>query len=257
MTMSAKIKVFTVNLRINNKGDGINMFDNRTDRILECINTYQPDLIGFQEGNAHMRAFLRDHLTDYTVVGCGRDKDYHGESAAIAFKKDAFELISLDTFWLSAQPHVPGSRYGGDQSSCPRVCTSAFLKHNDCEKPFWFYNTHLDHQGKTARLLGALQVIQYVSDRPEKFIMTGDFNATPDAPEIKVFTEHGMGIVDATANLGGTFHNFGRRETFSKIDYIFTNGECDLNESFVIPDEGVDGVYISDHFPVCALIEME
>jgi endonuclease/exonuclease/phosphatase family metal-dependent hydrolase len=87
--------------------------------------------------------------------------------------------------------------------------------------------------------------------------MTGDFNATPDAPEIKVFTEHGMGIVDATANLGGTFHNFGRRETFSKIDYIFTNGVCDLNESFVVPDEGVDGVYISDHFPVCALIEME
>ena len=254
--MSAKIKVFTFNLRINNKGDGINMFDNRTDRILECINTYQPDLIGFQEGNAHMRAFLRDHLTDYTVVGCGRDKDYHGESAAIAFKKDAFELISLDTFWLSAQPHVPGSRYGGDQSSCPRVCTSAFLKHNDCEKPFWFYNTHLDHQGKTARLLGALQVIQYVSDRPEKFIMTGDFNALPDAPEIQVFTEHGMGIVDATANLGGTFHNFGRRETFSKIDYIFTNLPTDPAESYAVEDDDSCGCFYSDHNALCAFVEV-
>ena len=252
-----KLKVMTFNLRVRAKVDGDNILDNRLGKILDVIRRESPDLIGFQEGNAHMRAFLRDHLEDYTVVGCGREKDYHGESAAIAFKKDAFELISLDTFWLSAQPHVPGSRYGGDQSSCPRVCTSAFLKHNDCEKPFWFYNTHLDHQGKTARLLGALQVIQYVSDRPEKFIMTGDFNALPDAPEIKVFTEHGMGIKDATATLGGTFHNFGRRETYSKIDYIFTNGICDENESFVVPDEGVDGVYISDHFPVCALIEME
>ena len=255
--MSAKLKVFTFNLRINNKGDGINMFDNRTDRILECINTYKPDLIGFQEGNAHMRAFLRDHLEDYTVVGCGREKDYHGESAAIAFKKDAFELISLDTFWLSAQPHVPGSRYGGDQSSCPRVCTSAFLKHNDCEKPFWFYNTHLDHQGKTARLLGALQVIQYVSDRPEKFIMTGDFNALPDAPEIKVFTEHGMGIKDATATLGGTFHNYGREAEPWKIDYIFIDADTPVLEAVRVEDHPTAGqTYISDHNPIYIIAEL-
>ena len=255
--MSAKIKVFTFNLRIRTSDDGINKFDNRTGRILECINTYKPDLIGFQEGNAYMRAFLRDNLSDYTVVGCGRDKNYHGESAAIAFKKDAFELISLETFWLSAQPHTPGSRYGGNQSHCPRVCTSAFLKHNDCEKPFWFYNTHLDHQGADARLLGAYQVLQYISDRSEKFILTGDFNATPDAPEIKVFTEQDLGIKDATASLGGTFHSYGRLENRPKIDYIFTNGEFDEAESFIVPDEPVEGVYISDHYPVCALIEME
>lgn len=255
--MSAKLKVFTFNLRIDNEGDGINVFDNRAERIYTCINTYKPELIGFQEGNPYMRACLRENLRDYTIVGCGRDKRYRGESAALAFRNDVFELISMETFWLSAQPHKPGTCYGADQSPYPRVCTSAFLKHVDCEKPFWFYNTHLDHKGKEARLLGSLQVLQYISDRPEKFILTGDFNARPDAPEIKVFTEQGMGIVDATATLGGTFHKFGTLENPHKIDYIFTNGNCDVNESFIVPDEGVDGIYISDHYPVCAVIEME
>lgn len=255
--MSAKLKVFTFNLRVNAKVDGINQFPNRTGRILACIKEHNPDLIGFQEANNDMRAWLIENLTDYMVVGCGRDKTYRGESTVIAYKKHVFELISLDNFWLSCAPHKPGSRYGADQSGCPRICTSALLKHVDCEKPFYFYNTHLDHQGKTARLLGALQVLQYVSDRPEKFIMTGDFNALPDTPEIKVFTEQGDGVIDATALLGGTFHAFGQRETKSKIDYIFTDAKCDPTESFIVEDNGVDGVYISDHHPVCAFVEME
>ena len=102
-----------------------------------------------------------------------------------------------------------------------------------------------------------IQVVLVSSGAVSAGVAKLGFGTIPDAPEIKVFTEHGMGIKDATATLGGTFHNFGRRETYSKIDYIFTNGICDENESFVVPDEGVDGVYISDHFPVCALIEME
>lgn len=253
--MSAKLKVFSFNLRINVKEDGINSFYSRTDRILECINKYSPDLIGFQEGNGDMRAFLRDNLTEYTVVGCGREKDYRGESTAIAFKKNDFELIALDTFWLSTQPKVAGSRYNADQSPCPRNCTAVLLKHKDSEKPFYFYNTHLDHWGSKARMYSAIQIIQYISERPEKFVLTGDFNATPDAPEIGIFST--VGIKDATSKLGGTFHDFGRLEEKQKIDYIFTNAKCDENESFTIPDDGVEGIYISDHYPVCAYVEIE
>ena len=72
--MSAKLKVFTFNLRIDNEGDGINVFDNRAERIYACINAYKPDLIGFQEGNPYMRACLRENLRDYTIVGCGRKR---------------------------------------------------------------------------------------------------------------------------------------------------------------------------------------
>jgi endonuclease/exonuclease/phosphatase family metal-dependent hydrolase len=257
--MSAKIKVFTFNLRINNKGDGINMFDNRTDRILECINTYQPDLIGFQEVTDPMRAKLRDCLPDYTVQGCGRGSDYHGEAMLIAYRKDVVELISLENIWLSMTPTIPGSRYGGDQSGCPRMFTAVLLKHNDIEKPFYFINTHLDHEGATARYLGAVQLTQYISQHTENFVLTGDFNATPETPEIKVITEAlaYRGATDCTETLGGTFHGFGHipADRMPKIDYIFSDAVC--TESYIVEDIPVEGQYYSDHNAVCAILEME
>ena len=42
----------------------------------------------------------------------------------------------------------------------------------------------------------------------------------------------------------------------SKIDYIFTDMACDASKSFVVPDEPVDGIYISDHRPVVSYIEI-
>lgn len=253
-----KIKVFTFNLRTESKNDGINYFPNRRGRILETIRTYNPDIIGFQEATDSMREWLREALDGYTVVGCGRGKNYRGESTLIAYRKNDFEMISCETFWLSLTPGVPGSSYGFDQSACPRVATAALLKPVNGGEPFIFCNTHLDHKGKTARLLGSVQLIQYLTSKPYKFILTGDFNATPDTPEITVFTSVKENpIIDATAGLGGTFHGFTLREIKDKIDYIFTNLPCDASESFVIPDEGdSEGIYISDHNPVCAFIEV-
>ena len=258
--MSKKLKVFSFNLRVAVDSDGVNCFWGRTDRIKQVIEEYSPDIIGFQEAKDSMRKWLRDNLPEYTIVGCGRDFNYKGESAAIAFKKEDFELISLDNFWLSATPRVAGSRYGEDQSQCPRITTVAVLKHRDADSAFAFVNTHLDHKGSTARLLGSVQLLQYISELPFPCILTGDFNATPASREIQVITENELcGLKDLTKNLGGTFHGFGRiaPDKMPKIDYIFTNMDADENEAFAIEDKSVDGVYISDHYPVCAFVEAE
>jgi endonuclease/exonuclease/phosphatase family metal-dependent hydrolase len=261
--MSATLKVFTFNLRTATTVDGINYFFNRTGRVFDTIKEHSPDLIGFQEATGDMRKWLGDALAPigYNVVGCGRGKDYRGEATCIAYKRDIFELISLDTRWLSATPLVPGSRYAADQSSCPRVYTAATLKHNDSEEKFIFLNTHLDHKGSEARKLGALDVIRYLSERGLPCIITGDMNAVPGTPEINVFTAYelnGKNVIDATANIGGTFHAFGKiaPENMKQIDYIFTTLPCDTTKSFVLPDEPIEGLYISDHRPVCAFVEL-
>ncbi len=253
-----KIKVFTFNLRTESKGDGVNYFPNRRGRILSAIEQYAPDIIGFQEATDTMRAWLADTLEEYAVVGCGRGVGYRGESTIIAYRKSAFEMISCEAFWLSLTPDIPGSVYGFDQSSCPRIATAALLSPSGRGEPFVFCNTHLDHKGKTARLLGSVQLIQYLTSKPYRFVLTGDFNATPEAPEIALFTSiEGRSIIDATAGLSGTFHGFGQRTVKSKIDYIFTDLPCDVSESFVVPDEGDEnGVYISDHNPVGAVVEV-
>ena len=122
-----KQKVMSFNLRIEAGIDGINHLDNRKGNILDVINREAPDLIGFQEVRDGTRAWLRDNLTDYMVVGCGRLEDYRGESTPIAFRKDKFELVSLETFWLSSTPNIPASVYAGsDQSGCPRMAVRLF-----------------------------------------------------------------------------------------------------------------------------------
>ena len=261
--MSTTIKVFTFNLRVIAECDKENIFYNRTGRILDTIKEHAPDVIGFQEAASPMKKWLGDELSPlgYTVVGCGRGKDYRGEATCIAYKRDDFELISLETRWLSATPLVPGSRYAADQSGCPRVYTAATLKHKDSDEIFVFLNTHLDHKGSEARKLGALDVVRYLSERDLPCIITGDMNAYPDTPEIFAFTAYeinGKPVIDATEKLGGTFHGFGRytAEKAVKIDYIFTNLPCDTSKSFVIEDIPEDGIYISDHNPVCALIDL-
>ena len=256
--MAGTLKFMSFNLRVDNTGDGINSFTNRFHRVVEILEQEKPDLVGFQEVTDGMRARLRDHLPGYTVQGCGREKNYHGESMLIAYRTGEVELIALENIWLSPTPQVAGSTYGGDQSSCPRMFTSALVKHNDLDAPFYFINTHLDHVGKEARYLGAMQLVQYVSSHRERFVLTGDFNATPDAREIGLITAAlaDRKAVDCTADLGGTFHGFGRipPEEMAKIDYIFTDGKCE--SSYIVEDVPVDGQFYSDHNAVCAHITL-
>lgn len=256
--MASTLKFMSFNLRLDNTGDGINSFTNRFHRVLEILEQEKPDLVGFQEVTDGMRAHLRDHLPSYTVQGCGRERNYHGESMLIAYRTDEVELISLENIWLSPTPSVAGSTFGGDQSNCPRMFTSALVKHNDLDTPFYFINTHLDHVGAEARYLGAIQLSQYISLHPQKFVLTGDFNATPETREIGLITSAlaDRGVVDCTASLGGTFHEFGHlsHEHMTKIDYIFTDGACE--SAYIVEDIPVNGQYYSDHNAVCAYITL-
>jgi endonuclease/exonuclease/phosphatase family metal-dependent hydrolase len=255
--MSEKIKVITFNLRIAVKVDGVNYFDYRLPRIIEFLKAEKPDVVGFQEVNAHMKELLNQNIDDYVLIGCGREKDYNGESALIGYRKDKFELLKFENFWLSATPDVPGSRYGFDQSSCPRITSAALLKSRSGGSPFWFVNTHLDHEGKMARLFGAMQIMQFMSSKKEPSILTGDFNAGPDSPAIKLLCENkDYPMTDCTAELGGTFHAYSST-LHCRIDYIFTSLKCDISQSVVYPDEPVDGVYMSDHRPVGTIIEID
>ena len=256
--MSNEIKIMSFNLRMDTEYDGINRFRNRIGRVMEVINSENPDVIGFQEVTDYMRGVMREQLKGYTVVGCGRNKELKDEAMLIAFKHDDCELLSLDNVWLSRTPRIFGSRYGGDQSGCPRMYTIARLKHKNIDTPFNFINTHLDHEGENARYLGSLQIVQAISQTDEKFVLTGDFNAPPDTPEIKVITDAlaYRGAIDCTAELGPTFHAFGKwsEDRWVKIDYIFTDGKC--IRSYPVSDIMEDGKYYSDHNAVVAIIEI-
>ena len=266
----SKIKVMTFNLRVEAPvHDGINNLPNRKGRILDTIQVEAPDLIGFQEASDATRAWLREALTDYVFVGCGRYKDYRGEGAPLAFRKDRFEMVSMDSFWLSSTPKIPESRYdGSDQSGCPRIATAVILKPIDGDDLLLFINTHTDHQGSISRVLASAQLLEYASQKNLNTVITGDFNAQPDSTEIKMMTSSkAFPLIDCTANITSTFHAFGKLKSEKytdsiadravKIDYVFTNMPTDIGESYAVEDVPVDGIYISDHQPVVAYIDIK
>lgn len=254
-----KLKIMSLNVRINTTNDGINSFTNRRERVKECIMAEKPDVIGIQEANDEMTEWMRTDLRSrYYIVGTGREKDLRGEGARIAYNKKKFELVSLDTRWLSETPDTAGSRYSLDQSSCPRVYTVAEFIEKRTRKIFRVFNTHLDHVGEYARLCGAAQILARMQKENERYkcvnILTGDFNARPGTLAEKTFSSH---LTELTANIGDTFHGFGEREISQRphIDYIYTDGKS-AGEAYRVEDEPINGVYITDHYPIVAFVEI-
>lgn len=258
----SSIKVFTYNIRTEALCDGINQFKLRKEYIKAEFPKYEADIIGFQETQPHMKQWLIDTFTDYHVCGMGRGEKLDGESNVVAYKRDKFELISLDTFWLSDTPRLPGTRFSTDQSDCPRICTCMALYHKETGRAFRHYNTHLDHEGKFAQAQGISLILNRIaSDYAEwqlPVILTGDFNVKPDSVVYKSvigFNGCGAPLIDVTENVGPTFHAYRPAEVGIKIDYIFTNLPCDSSKSFTARDEK-DGVYLSDHYPTAAFLEL-
>lgn len=249
------MKVVTFNIRGDFGVDGANDFCFRKPLILDKIKAEAPDIIGFQEVLPHVAAWLREALPAYCVVGCGREKNLTGEQMTVAFREDVFALIGMRTFWLSPTPGQPGSRYE-QQSGCPRTATELLLMEHATGKVLRVVNTHLDHEGTLARQLGLRQILCHI-DGAEEFpeapvILMGDFNATPDSEELKTIRAW-PGYVSAASDVGATFHDFMRAEQPAQIDYIYIKGAVKVISARKWAEER-GGVYLSDHYPVCAEI---
>ena len=251
------MKLVTFNIRCDYNQDGSNSFEFRKPYILAKINKERPDIICFQEVLPHVAAWLKEKLTDYYIIGCGRDEQLKNEQASIAYNKARYNLIQLETFWLSETPYIPGSRYPG-QSDCPRVCTMALFQELETNKAVRIYNTHLDHIGSDARALGLEQILRHSKEQNSKechfvqapSILTGDFNAYPDSIEMQKLTLYPE-LCDVTSSIPGTFHDYGRISVPEKIDYIIAQSCISCNH-VSIWDDCHQGVYLSDHYPVCA-----
>ena len=250
------MKLVTFNIRCDCRADGANNFEFRKPLIEEKLKQEQPDIVCFQEVMEHVADWLKEIMTEYVVAGCGRGANLDDEQMTVAFRKDKYNLMRMETYWMSETPYVPGSRYP-EQSSCPRTCTEVVLRERKSGQVFRVINTHLDHEGVLARCLGLKQIMTKLEN--EQFfpgfpvIVCGDFNAEPDGEEIRYIAEY-PGFVDVTKGIGTTWHDYMRRPDFAQIDYVFVKGNvvCKKAEKWNVEQ---NGVYLSDHFPVSTILE--
>jgi len=257
------IDVITLNIRMDTPADSINAWPNRAHIVAGFINDQIPDLLGMQEVLWHQYLYLDSALAGYGSVVAGRDDGkMEGEACPVFYRLGRFSPVASGTFWLSATPEVPGSIGWG--AALTRIATWVRLYDKTEKDTLLFINTHFDHISDSARVMSAGvllgRVRQLAGDN--NFIITGDFNALPESMAIARMNEGNYAVdsytVSDTPPEGetGTFHGWKDTPGEGRIDYIFVRKGMEVKafKTFKIIS---DGVFISDHWPVRAVVNRQ
>ena len=265
------LKVMTYNLKFASP-DFKPSWEERRDMQIDLIRKYNPDIIGTQEGLKEQIDYLADHLPDYVVIGEGRKGGDDDEHMAIFFKRDKFRLREMQSFQLSETPEIIGS---GPEVN-PRMVTWVRLAiinrtkegevspypqdyrgHWDNTKEFYVFNTHYfnGRNDSLARLNASKLILQRVtalnrfgSWTPERpLFLLGDFNCRPGSAPYRVLV--GNKNSDDPDLFKNSFEDPG------KIDWILYKGAVKVLKYEVV-DFNVNGVYPSDHKPICVEFEL-
>lgn len=249
----------TFNIRYANKADSLDYWDNRKDTVASFILANDLDIVGMQEVLHSQMEDLKARLPEYEAVGVGRDDGKQkGEYSPLFFKKDRFEVMDSNTFWLSQYPDSVG--FIGWDGACCRIATWAKLKDKATGQVFMAVNTHFDHVGVEAQKNGALLIIEkikeIVGDQPA--VLTGDFNVTDESESYKTIVSNEFVLKDAhkiaktVEGVNHTYHGFGKipAAKCSKIDFVFVTPQIQVERSFIPANvEGQPGKNLSDHNP--------
>lgn len=259
---SQTLKIVTYNIRLDLANDGENAWSNRKDYFCSQLAFYEPDVFGVQEALPHQVTDIASALPKYNYIGIGRDGIGKGESSNIFYKKDRFDLIKENTFWLSETPDVMSK---GWDAALNRICTYALLKDKKSKHFFWVFNTHLDHIGelaKTNSIQLILLKIKILNTKNYPVFFMGDFNSEPSEERIVNLKKEMLDSYDVSVEKPfgptGTFNAFKHYEAVTKrIDYIFLSKNSKLQVTkFAILSDSKDLKYPSDHLPVYAEFEL-
>lgn len=288
MAQEAIFNVATYNIRQLNDGDtrAGNGWERRMPIIASLAQFHDFDIFGTQEGFSRQLEDLRKSMPGYAYIGAGRDDGKsEGEHSAIFYRTDLFDLIDHGDFWLSETPDTPSM---GWDAVCRRICTWGKFRHRPSGREFLFFNLHMDHIGKTARIESA----KLVKAKMDEFgtglpiLLTGDFNVDQTHGSYSTIIGDGR-LNDAYAvsrfvyALNGTFNSY-HTDGFSasRIDHIFVSPDITVRKYGVLTDTyrteetaGTDNLaanapaeiavnaYVprtpSDHFPVKAVVELK
>ena len=249
------LKVMSYNIRLGSANDGTNSWGLRYPATAEMIEDQMPDIFGVQEALASQIRFIEDNFVNYKSVGVGReDGKKDGEHMSIFWNKKTVSLLKWGTFWLSETPEKPSM---GWDAACKRTATWALMKCKKTGKKFYYVNTHLDHKGVEAQKNGLKLIVDRIDDiNPEGYpmILTGDFNITPDNPnlvELDSKMQSVRKVAEKTDN-HDTFNGWGKGK--GVIDYIYASGFSAYPEYQTVTKRYADRKFVSDHYPICAIL---
>ena len=253
-------KLMSFNVRYQHTEDvASNDWSRRREAVYEMLRTENPILMGVQECLLAQRYDISSNVPKFDVIGVGRDDGKEsGEMMAIFYQRDSIQIIKWGTFWLCATPDQPVK---GWDAACKRTCTWAHCKHKRLNKEFYYFNTHLDHKGTTARIEGMKLIVSKMAElNPGGLpcILTADFNS-PDDTEVFDPLKGKMTNARRTAPVTDNYATFNGFESSTKgassiIDHIFTSGFT-ATEYKTVRNDWKSVNFISDHYPIYAILK--
>ena len=246
------LRVMTFNVRLPLASDGPERWEARRDLFVKTIRDEHPDVFGTQELYTEQGDYVVAKLPEYTWFGMGRKGGDGDEHMGVFYRRDELRVLESGNFWLSDTPDVPGSNTWG--TPFPRMVTWARFQRRDDGRTFVLFDTHLPYraQDDAARERGAAVILKRIAELPadEPFVLTGDFNTTPDSKVHALLTEHLHDAWLVAPHRSGpdkTFHAFTGQPT-ERIDWILVRGFRVKDARTVTTHAGK--LYPSDHFPV-------
>ena len=246
----------------------------RRKAVKRFIDTVKPDIIGLQEvrkpQSADFYSFFGD---DYGYYDVGRDSktgasvaEADCEGVGILYRKDRFELVKKEFFWLDKDIHTrpelnPDKTYGDWHAACRRVTVCTVLKdkkHNGT--PVYFYSTHYDHRSLTAignssdlmvEQMRAIGKLDDIKNAKGVVIVVGDLNTTSESGHLAPLEKNMYyARFDAPGldRYTGTFNGFGH--SCSLIDHIFYGGKAVSPVKYWVDRTDYGVPFLSDHYPV-------
>lgn len=253
------VKLISFNIRNSYSNDKSNSWKYRKEAVVNFLLTEQPDVVGMQEICPDQLAYLAESLPQYKQVGIGRgdDNKARDEHMTVFYLESRYDLLDSGNFWLN---ETPDSCVMGWDAACYRLVTWVKLKNKNSGKTFYYFNTHFDHMGVTARFESSKLLankVREIAGDSASVIAGGDLNESINnelfAP-LKDYMADTRAIAPEKDSIG-TYHNYGQANPFTAIDHLFSRNVEVISVHTLTGGYGVP--YISDHYPVCLVFKLK
>ena len=253
---------YNVRVQVSNDADKRVPYDTVKDRaplILQHIADADPDVLCIQEWTGNHTMEVAPSLEEQYEILVFQRGDFF-ESCAILYKKDRFELISTEHFWLSETPEEPSKSWDADY---PRIYASALLRDKLSNKTFRAGTTHLD-LATVARGKQRKMVVDHTANSAEPAIVCGDFNfdARHDLYLYCINTLNDCRTLVTNATTTASYNGYNvdgqildadgavKNGYGYPIDQIFVKRDAFTVHSYSVLNYLIDGKFSSDHFPI-------
>jgi endonuclease/exonuclease/phosphatase family metal-dependent hydrolase len=258
-----QLKIMSFNVRYGSakETNPMNGWEFRKAACVEMILDHKPTLIGFQEAiyTTQWRFFQDELAAEYEGFGVGRDDGAEkGETMGILYRKSEIRRLKEGTFWLSPTPDVCSKavEWGAGHF---RTATWGIFEYIATGEKFFFMNTHLDVKSTrdNAMKLIAERIEMYNPDDLPVYL-AGDFNA--DSSD-KIFNNIGnlkntRLYAPAERSDHGPTANSWTGESKSVIDHVYCSKHLTVYEYRTIREPYSGVTYLSDHYPIYAIVSL-